>query len=71
MLYKNLRAEMARNDVTIGEMAEALGVRYATVSDKLNGKSRFYYDEASKIKRHFFPSCQLEYLFESNNHYTA
>lgn len=70
-MYKNLRAEMKRNDVTIGDMAEALGVRYATVNDKLNGKFRFYYDEALKIKRHFFPECDIEYLFESTNKKTA
>ncbi|ANY71694.1 DNA-binding protein [Paenibacillus ihbetae] len=70
-MYKNLRAEMTRNDVTIGDMAKVLGVRYATVNDKLNGKFRFYYDEASKIKRHFFPNCDLEYLFDSTNQNTA
>lgn len=64
-LYRNLRAEMARNNITIGDLAELLGVRYATVSDKINGKSRFYYDEAYKIKRCFFPGRDLEYLFDT------
>ncbi|WP_031515451.1 helix-turn-helix transcriptional regulator [Desulfofalx alkaliphila] len=63
-MYKNLRAEMARNNVTIRDIASALGVRYATISDKLNGKFRFYYDEALKIRNIFFPDCKLEYLFE-------
>lgn len=69
-MYKNLRAEMARNGVTIGDMAKALGVRYATVNDKLNGRFRFYYDEALKIKKLFFPECELEYLFDQK-HNTA
>ncbi len=63
-MYMNLRAEMARNDVTIGDIAKVLDVRYATICDKLNGRFRFYYDEALKIKKHFFPDCSLEYLFE-------
>jgi len=64
-VYNNLRAEMARNNVTVGNLAEILNVRYATVSDKLNGRFRFYYDEAIKIRNHFFPDCSLEYLFEA------
>lgn len=65
-MYKNLRAEMAREGITMVDISEFLGVRYATVNDKVNGKYRFYYDEALKIKRHFFPKCSLEYLFEKD-----
>lgn len=67
VLYKNLRAEMARNGVTIKQIAEFLDVRFATVSDKLNGRSRFFYDEAIRIKRHFFPSHSVEYLFDDGD----
>ncbi|RKO63229.1 helix-turn-helix domain-containing protein [Caldibacillus debilis] len=65
--YKNLRAEMARNGVTIRQIADLLGVRFATISDKLNGRSRFFCDEAIRIKRHFFPDCSLEYLFDDED----
>lgn len=65
--YKNLRAEMARNGVTIRQIAESLGVRFATISDKLNGRSRFFCDEAFHIKRHFFPNCSIEYLFDDDD----
>ncbi|GED33990.1 XRE family transcriptional regulator [Brevibacillus centrosporus] len=67
MRHKNLRAEMARHNVTVGDLADSLGVRYATVSDKLNGRSRFFYDEAAHIKRKFFPKCKIEYLFEQDD----
>lgn len=63
-MYKNLRAEMARESITMVDISEFLNVRYATVNDKVNGKYRFYYDEALMIKKHFFPNCNLEYLFE-------
>lgn len=65
--YKNLRAEMARNGVTIKQIAMLLGVRFATVSDKLNGRSRFFCDEAIKIKQNFFPANSIEYLFDDEN----
>jgi len=70
-MHKNLKAEMAREGITISDIAEFLGVRHATISDKVNGKFRFYYDEAIKIKNHFFPNCSLEYLFENEDQKTA
>ncbi|MEK3729658.1 MULTISPECIES: helix-turn-helix transcriptional regulator [unclassified Lysinibacillus] len=66
-MYKNLRAEMAREGITMVDISEFLNVRYATVNDKVNGKYRFYYDEALMIKKHFFPQCSLEYLFEKED----
>lgn len=62
-MYRNLKAEMAREGILSKDIAVFLGVREATISDKLNGKYRFYYDEAYSIKKHFFPNCELEYLF--------
>lgn len=65
-MYRNLLAEMARNDITKKDLADFLGLRYATIVDKTNGKFRFYLDEAFKIKNHFFPDLPIEYLFESD-----
>jgi DNA-binding XRE family transcriptional regulator len=62
-LFRNLEAEMARQRITKGDLAKFLGVRYATVVDKTKGRSRFYYEECLSIKKHFFPDCELEYLF--------
>ncbi|MED1267407.1 hypothetical protein P4U03_12370 [Bacillus mycoides] len=63
-MYPNLRAEMARKGIVITQISSHLNLRYATVSDKINGKFRFYYDEALEIKETFFPDHNLEYLFE-------
>lgn len=64
MGYKNLRAEMARSSVTAAQIAELLRLRRATVSDKINGRSRFFCDEAILIRNTFFSECSIEYLFE-------
>ncbi|WP_354327250.1 hypothetical protein [Sporolactobacillus kofuensis] len=48
-----------------------LGVRQATISDKLNGHYDFSFNDALKIKRHFFPDLDLEYLFENDESKTA
>jgi DNA-binding XRE family transcriptional regulator len=66
VVYKNLAAEMARKGITKKDLARSLNLRYPTVVDKTNGKSRFYLDEAIKIKETFFPDLDLEYLFESD-----
>ena len=66
-MLNNLRAEMARKNITMMDLANLLGVRHATISDKINGKYRFYYEEALKIKNTFFPECSLEYLFDSKD----
>lgn len=65
-MYRNLRAEMAREGVTIDDIAKALGAQHSTVSRKMNGHSKFFYDEADAIRNHFFPQCSLEYLFEKS-----
>jgi len=63
-MYKNLSNAMKQKNITATQIAELLEVRLATVSDKINGKSRFYFDEAMKIKKIFFPEFEIEYLFE-------
>lgn len=62
-MFPNLEAEMARKGLKGKDLAEILGVRVATVYDKLNGKYPFSLDEAMKIKRTFFPEYSIEYLF--------
>lgn len=71
MMYMNLRAEMVRSNIDMLDIAKHLSVRYATVCDKMNGKYRFYYDEALEIKKKFFPDYSLEYLFERQDNKTA
>lgn len=64
-MYKNLKAELKKNNITALSIAKFLNVRSATIYDKINGKYRFYYDEAKKIKETFFPELPIEYLFET------
>lgn len=63
-MYKNLEAEMARKRITRNDISTILGVRYATVIEKLNGKYDFKLKEAFVIKEEMFPDLSIEYLFE-------
>ena len=61
--YANLEAEITRKGLSKKEIAETLGVRLATVYNKLKGKCPFTLDEAFKIRNKHFPDFALEYLF--------
>lgn len=66
-MYKNLMIVMKKEGVTQKQIAELLSVRTATVSEKINGKYSFYFDEAVKIKKVFFPYYEIEYLFHNKD----
>ena len=70
-MLRNLRAEMVRKDIKPIQIAELLGVRYATVIDKLNGRYDFSFNDALKIKKQFFDDMDMEYLFKSEKNKTA
>lgn len=63
-MYRNLKAEMVRNKISNKDIADLLGLRAATISDKINGKFPFKLCEAFKIKNNFFPSLTIDYLFD-------
>ena len=62
-MYRNLEAELKRNNVSRAQIADVLGVTIATASEKLNHAGRLKLAEAVVIKETFFPSETLEYLF--------
>lgn len=62
--YSNLRAEMARKQITIIEMATYLGITRDTLGSKLAGKRTINLDEALRIARKFFPEKDVYYLFK-------
>lgn len=67
VVYVNLRAEMARNQVTIKKMSKELHMNRDTLARKLSGKSPLYLDEAVKIQKMFFPNIQVVELFALSN----
>lgn len=65
-MYNNLLELMKIEKVTFAQIGELLECRYQTVSDIANGvtKKGFYYDDAYKIHKVFFPKYDMEYLFK-------
>lgn len=63
-MLMNLKAEMARHNIKAKEIGEVLGTkRLSTIYDKINGRSKFSFDEAYLIQQRFFPDKNLSYLF--------
>lgn len=65
-MYNNLLQAMKTEKVTFAQLGELLAYRYQTVSDIANGvtKKGFYYEDACKIQKVFFPKYDMAYLFE-------
>lgn len=64
-MFKNLKAEMARNGITNQNIAEVLDINVCTVSAKLNTYDRLKFSEAKKIQQELFPNCSVDYLFDT------
>lgn len=65
-MYHNILETMKLEKITFAQIGELLGCRYQTVSDITNGETKkgFYFDDALKIHKVFFPKYDIEYLFK-------
>lgn len=62
-MYENVKAEMARKNMTIIDLAEATGIKYQTLLDKMRGKTPIKLSEAVRIKWALNLTMSLEDLF--------
>jgi transcriptional regulator with XRE-family HTH domain len=61
--FENLRAEMARKNITGVDISKSLNMTRDTLRNKLSRKSPLALDEACAIARIFFPDKDVRYLF--------
>lgn len=61
--FPTLEAEIARRGIKKCEIANILGIGQRTLSNKLNGFTRFALEEAIKIKQTWFSEIPIEELF--------
>jgi len=59
----NLKAEMARKQISAEMLAKAVGKSSRSMTDKVAGKFDFTFPECTTIRDKFFPGMSLEYLF--------
>ena len=66
VMYENVKAEMARKDLTIKDIAKGIGMNRDTLSRKLSGRSCLNLDEAFAIQKAYFPDIPIRVLFKEN-----
>ena len=66
-MFKNLRAEMVREDLTNDDIASVLKIAPRTVQKKLNGEIGITISEAKVIKGLFKKEHTIDYLFQEDN----
>lgn len=68
-MYKNLKAELVRYDISNGDIANTLGITPGTASLKVNGKAKVSLDEAFMIQDLIYAKSKtfipIEELFRS------
>lgn len=62
-MLSNLKAEMARADVTIPAIAGVIKRSDRTVRERIKGHGCFSMPDAMAVRDTFFPGMDLEYLF--------
>lgn len=69
IIFPNLRAELARSNLRVQDVAAILELSRDSTGAKLSGKGKIYLDEAFRIRNAFFPKLGVDYLFakESND----
>ena len=63
-MLKNLKSEMARNDITALTLSEKTGIRYQTLTAKIAGSSPITIKEAKSIRDAVNPALTIDYLFD-------
>ena len=66
-MYPNLRAELARKDMSIPQLAELTGIKTTTLYDKYNGRSAFTLDEAVLIRDALGLDMSIDELFRKED----
>lgn len=66
-MYVNIKAEMARRQLTKAYMAQSLKMSVYTFDRKVKGESSFTVEEIIELQKIFNDSkCTFEYLFKEN-----
>lgn len=64
MQHSTLIGEMAKEKVTIEQIAKLLNLHRNSVANKLNGATDFTIEEAIQIQETFFPDWNFKELFQ-------
>lgn len=63
-MYKNLKAEMLKQNITMQQIADTLQIKKETASKKVNGAIGLTLNECFLISKLFKSDNTIEYLFK-------
>ncbi len=63
-MFNNVKAEMARKNITIVELSNVTGIKYGSLADKIRGESPMSVADAIKIKAALNVDMPFEELFQ-------
>lgn len=66
-MLKNLEEARIKKNIALVDIADALGIRYQTVRDKIDGIYDFKFGEALIVQEKFFPEYDIKFLFERSD----
>ena len=66
-MFRNLKAEMILQDVSVQDIANALHIKPDTARLKVNGKIGISLDDCYKVAALFKENNKVEYLFEKKD----
>lgn len=66
-MFKNLKVEMLRQDVTAQQIADALNIKLDTARLKINGKIGISMDDCYKVAALFKENNSVDYLFKRHD----
>jgi lambda repressor-like predicted transcriptional regulator len=62
-MYANVKAELARKNLSVVDLSNKTGIRYQSLANKINGKAPLSFEEACSIKSALGVDIPLESLF--------
>lgn len=63
-MYRNVKAELARRNLSLVDLSNMTGIKYQTLVSKINGHYPLTLAEAKSIKKSLEVDVPLEELFE-------
>ena len=66
-MFENLKNALYQKPMTMKSYASFLGVTEKTLQNKLNGTTKFTWDEVERTSVFLFPDIKIECLFEKGS----
>ena len=64
-MHRVLKAELVKHDMTIAQIAQAIGISEKSMRNKINGATDFTFPEAQAIRKVLNSDLSLDDLFQT------